>query len=789
MFKYTVFISLIIFSLCATAQVPPPLTVSAKLQDGSGSTISSTAHALDINLKTSAVSFWQSIQPVSGTLTCNAGSGTLAVSGPLTDTQLRATAVPVSISGSVTATNSANGATGSAVPAQATQVGGSDGTNLRAIKVSSTGVVSVDGSAVTQPVSAASLPLPTGAATNSELITINSTLGSPFQSGGSIGNSSFGISGTLPAFGSTPTFNLGTLNGAALASNQATEISSLSSIDTKATNLVSKSTVATCNLTLSGDIGCVTNTAGASSMSVIATGSWAGLIAVMCSADGSTFDLLKILDLGSNTAQSFVSTPNTGVANVGGCQTIQMKAITGMSGTANVTVNLSPGSPASSVFSALPGQFLTYAYMKDGAGTALTSTLISAKQSLDVNVANATLPPLSAGTAVIGHVIADTGSTTAVTSLPAIPSGTNVIGHVIADTGSTTAVTALPSIPAGAAIVGKVGIDQTTPGTTNLVALAANQSVNEAQINGVTPLMGNGATGTGSQRVTIASDNTAFAVNATLQASSAVVGHVIADTGSTTAVTALPAIPAGTNLMGKVGIDQTTPGTTNGVQVNAALPAGTNVIGHIIADTGSTTAVTALPAIPVGSNVIGKVSIDQTTPGTTNLVALAANQSVNVAQINATTPLMGNGTTGTGSQRVTIASDNTAFAVNATLQASSAVVGHVIVDTAPTTAVSQSGNWNLQYNAVNSAASQTTGNVSTVITLTAPSNAIGFILEAKDANTANMRYVIGGGIATTSSGLQLQPGRDTGYVPAGANISIVAESGTQEYQVQWVATH
>jgi len=41
------------------------------------------------------------------------------------------------------------------------------------------------------------------------------------------------------------------------------------------------------------------------------------------------------------------------------------------------------------------------------------------------------------------------------------------------------------------------------------------------------------------------------------------------------------AIPAGTNIIGKVGIDQTTPGTTNGVQVNAALPAGTNSIGSV----------------------------------------------------------------------------------------------------------------------------------------------------------------------------------------------------------------
>lgn len=43
--------------------------------------------------------------------------------------------------------------------------------------------------------------------------------------------------------------------------------------------------------------------------------------------------------------------------------------------------------------------------------------------------------------------------------------------------------------------------------TPDSVALPANQSVNNAQINGVTPLMGNGVSGTGAQRVTIASDS------------------------------------------------------------------------------------------------------------------------------------------------------------------------------------------------------------------------------------------------------------------------------------------
>jgi hypothetical protein len=61
--------------------------------------------------------------------------------------------------------------------------------------------------------------------------------------------------------------------------------------------------------------------------------------------------------------------------------------------------------------------------------------------------------------------------------------------------------------------------------------------------------------------------------------------------------------------------------------------------------------------IPVSDNA-GSLTVDGT-------VSITANSSVNVAQINGVTPLMGNGTTGTGSPRVTIASDNTAFTVNA----------------------------------------------------------------------------------------------------------------------------
>lgn len=105
--------------------------------------------------------------------------------------------------------------------------------------------------------------------------------------------------------------------------------------------------------------------------------------------------------------------------------------------------------------------------------------------------------------------------------------------------------------------------------TPDSVALPANQSVNISQINGVTPLMGNGVTGTGSPRVTLVSDGTAISTAGFLS----------------------------------VKFDQTTVGTTNGVSL---------------------------------------------------------------AQLGATTIATGNGVVGTGVQRVAIASDNTAFSVNAT---------------------------------------------------------------------------------------------------------------------------
>lgn len=66
-----------------------------------------------------------------------------------------------------------------------------------------------------------------------------------------------------------------------------------------------------------------------------------------------------------------------------------------------------------------------------------------------------------------------------------------------------------------------------------------------------------------------------------------------------------------------------------------------------------------------------------------------------------------------------------------------------------------------------------------------PANAVGFILEAESANTDNVRWCIGA-TASTTNGVLAEPGRDTGFIPCAASISVAAVSGTQTVGVQWV---
>ena len=164
----------------------------------------------------------------------------------------------------------------------------------------------------------------------------------------------------------------------------------------------------------------------------------------------------------------------------------------------------------------------------------------------------------------------------------AIPAGTNLLGKVGIDQ-TTPGTTNGVQINAGAALIGKVGIDQTTPGTTNLMALISGQ-------NGVAA--GSGTVSASTQRMVLATD---------------------------------VALPAGANLLGKTGIDQTTPGTTNGVvdaatsATGSAVPAKASYIGA----NGSGNLVGRIQAD-------GSVKIDISTATTTQLVALSSSKKIYV---------------------------------------------------------------------------------------------------------------------------------------------------------------
>lgn len=95
--------------------------------------------------------------------------------------------------------------------------------------------------------------------------------------------------------------------------------------------------------------------------------------------------------------------------------------------------------------------------------------------------------------------------------------------------------------------------------------IVSGAGANISQINGVAPLMGNGITGTGSPRVTIASDNTAFTVNAAQSGTWTVTGA-----GGTFPVTGTVTANAGTGTF-VVGDGV---GALNVIVDSSALPTG-----------------------------------------------------------------------------------------------------------------------------------------------------------------------------------------------------------------------
>ncbi len=171
------------------------------------------------------------------------------------------------------------------------------------------------------------------------------------------------------------------------------------------------------------------------------------------------------------------------------------------------------------------------------------------------------------------------------------------------------------------------------------------------------------------------------------------------------------ALPAGSAIIGKIGIDQTTPGTTNKVSIGND---GTVAISGSVAVTGTFWQATQPVSIASSVAVTGPLTDTQlrasavpisaaslplpTGAATETSLAIVAGAitasvaQVNTKQINGVAPSMGNGVSGTGVQRVTLASDGTGVVG---LNAGTAEIGNVKNSGTFAVQAAQSGSWSV----------------------------------------------------------------------------------------------
>lgn len=220
----------------------------------------------------------------------------------------------------------------------------------------------------------------------------------------------------------------------------------------------------------------------------------------------------------------------------------------------------------------------------------------------------------------------------------------------IQDGGNSITVDGTVALSAGSAIIGKVAIDQTTPGTTNLVQVtdgAGALNVIVDSLPTVTVTDGAGALnvivdslptvtvtdGAGALNVIIDSGTTAVTQGTAASLNATVVGtgtfatqpagSVAHDAGASAVNPVLTGCYANAAAPADVSTDLDSVRAwclKNGAQATVVTAAGALIGGD--AANGLDVDVTRLPALVAGSAIVGKVGIDQTTPGTTNLVQI-----------------------------------------------------------------------------------------------------------------------------------------------------------------------
>jgi hypothetical protein len=212
-------------------------------------------------------------------------------------------------------------------------------------------------------------------------------------------------------------------------------------------------------------------------------------------------------------------------------------------------------------------------------------------------------------------------------------------GRITVLQGGSWSFTLGSSIPTGSNVIGKLSIDQTTPGTTNLVAAGQNGTWNITNISGSVSLPTGAATSAKQPAYSTAGSSSA-------------------------------------DVLSIQGVASGTPIIQNQTQVNGTAVSVNN---------GTTDAGTQ--RVSISSDSTGQVKL---ATGANTIGALTANQSVNTAQINGVTPSMNQGAADTGTQRVALANDQIQDS-NITGQTTLTLSNNVILASAGATATDCNG--------------------------------------------------------------------------------------------------
>lgn len=320
---------------------------------------------------------------------------------------------------------------------------------------------------------------------------------------------------------------------------------------------------------------------------------------------------------------------------------INIGTITANAGTGNFTVTQATASNLNAIIgnasggSAVNIQDGGNSITVDNAGTfsvqaAATLAAETTKVIGTVNVAGSQTIGISAGSAVIGHVISDTGSTTAVTGN---------VASTVADGANTTL---------GAKADAKSTATDTTAITIMQVLKQISASVQAPPSQAVTNAGTFAVQATLSAETTkvIGTVNVASSQTIGISSGSAVIGHVIADSGSTTAVTGNVAstVADGANVtLGAKADAKNTATDTTAISIMSVLKQISASVqappSQAVTNAGTFAVQAASTLAAETTKVIGTVNISSSqtvglAAGAQVIGALTANQSINTAQVN-----------------------------------------------------------------------------------------------------------------------------------------------------------